>query len=104
MNTATTNPPIRIRRITAPAIEASKDPRPSPLATSPPKPASQAKDLGDPTRRYCKKIVRIVRIVRTRENRGKSCERSCEVPARSDAVFCSGRCRVAHHRGKTCSV
>jgi hypothetical protein len=26
MNTATTNPPIRIRRITAPAIEASKDP------------------------------------------------------------------------------
>ena len=29
MNTATTNPPIRIRRITAPAIEASEDPRPS---------------------------------------------------------------------------
>jgi hypothetical protein len=57
MNTATTNPPIRIRRITAPAIEASKDPRPSPLATSPPKPASQAKDLGDPTRRYWKKTT-----------------------------------------------
>ena len=55
MGIATRNPPIRIRRITGPAIEASKDTRPSPLATSPPKPASQAKDLGDPTRRYWKR-------------------------------------------------
>lgn len=101
MSIATKNPPIRIRRVAGPAIEVGEASRTSSLATSPPKPASQAKDLGDPTRRYWKKIVR---IVRTRENRGKSCERSCEVPARSDAVFCSGRCRVAHHRSKTCSV
>ena len=91
MSIATRNPPIRIRRVAGPAIEVGKASRTSSLATSPPKPASQAKDLGDPTRRYWKKIVR------TRENGGKSCERSCEVPARSDAVFCSGRCRVAHH-------
>ncbi len=98
MSIATKNPPIRIRRVAGPAIEVGEASRTSSLATSPPKPASHAKDLGDPTRRYWKKIVR------TRENRGKSCERSCEVPARSDAVFCSGRCRVAHHRSKTCSV
>ena len=98
MSIATKNPPIRIRRVAGPAIEVGKASRTSSLATSPPEPASQAKDLGDPTRRYWKKIVR------TRENRGKSCERSCEVPARSDAVFCSGRCRVAHHRSKTCSA
>ena len=98
MSIATNNPPIRIRRVAGPAIEVGEASRTSSLATLPPKPASQAKDLGDPTRRYWKKIVR------TRENRGKSCERSCEVPARSDAVFCSGRCRVAHHRSKTCSA
>ena len=55
MSIATKNPPIRIRRVAGPAIEVGKASRTSSLATSPPKPASQAKDLGDPTRRYWKK-------------------------------------------------
>jgi len=44
MTTATkATPPLRIRRTTAPAIEASKEHRPSPAASPAPKPVPQAK-------------------------------------------------------------
>ena len=43
MSTTTRNPPIRIRRMTALAIEAGKPPRPSPVASPAPKPAPQDK-------------------------------------------------------------
>ncbi len=100
MSIATNNPPIRIRRVAGPAIEVGKASRTSSLATSPPEPASQAKDLGDPTRRYWKKIVRI------RENRTEGNPANDPAKCRPGAMPYSARAAAGLHtiRSKTCSV